>query len=575
MIFDIAQGLRNVQGMSAETVRKILETSRATFEQLAASAPDNLPLQRSRAAMLIEFGETYQTLGDLEQALAAYRDSLAIHERLAAGDRGNTDWQRDLSVSYNRIGDVLVAQGKLDEALKAYRDGLDIAEGLTAADPGNTKWQRDLSVWYDKIGDVLVAQGRLGDALKAYRAASLLPNVWRRPIAAMRNGSATCRCRTTGSARCCRHRASSTRALKAYRDGLAIAERLAAADRGNTQWQRDLSVSYDNVGNVLAAQGSLDDALKAYRDSLVIRERLAAADRSNTQWQHDLSVSYDNIGDVLVAQDELDDALKAYRDSLAIRERLAAADRSNTEWQRDLSVSYEKVGDVLMAQEKSRRCAQGLSRWPRNCRAPGRRGSQQHAMATRPRDVTQQSRRRAVGARQLDDALHAYLNGRGIAGRLAGADPSNTQWQRDLSLSQRGPATYCWPKAISTMRSRPTGTASLFVERLAAADPSNTQWQRDLSISYNKVGDVLMMQGKLDDALKVYRDGLAIRQRLAAADRSNAQWQRDLQTSVGRIGNISYRFVLERNFEMALASADQAVSLRPMLFGFTRTAHTP
>src|SRR5215831_16182457 len=51
LVFDIAQGLRDVQGMSVESVRKILGTAKATFEQLAASAPDDLTLQRSRAAM--------------------------------------------------------------------------------------------------------------------------------------------------------------------------------------------------------------------------------------------------------------------------------------------------------------------------------------------------------------------------------------------------------------------------------------------------------------------------------------------------------------------------------------------
>ena len=99
LVFDIAQGLRNVQGMSAETVRKILETAKATFEQLTASAPEDLALQRSRSAMLTEFGDTYLTLGDLEEASKAYRDSLAIDEELAAADRSNTQWQRDLSIS--------------------------------------------------------------------------------------------------------------------------------------------------------------------------------------------------------------------------------------------------------------------------------------------------------------------------------------------------------------------------------------------------------------------------------------------------------------------------------------------
>ena len=139
-------------------------------------------------------------------------------------------------------------------------------------------------------------------------------------------------------------------ALKAYQDSLAIADRLAKADPSNAGWQRDLSVSYDKVGDVLVAQGNLAEALKSYQDSLAIAERLAKADPGNAGWQRDLSVSYDKVGDVLVAQGNLAEALKSYQDSLAIRDRLAKADPGNAGWQRDLSVSYDKVGDVLVAQ---------------------------------------------------------------------------------------------------------------------------------------------------------------------------------------------------------------------------------
>jgi tetratricopeptide (TPR) repeat protein len=240
LVIDIARGLRNVQGMSAETVRKILETARATFEQLATSAPDDLALQRSRSVMLDEFGDTYLTLGDLDQALKAYRDGLAIAERLAAADRSNTRWQADLAISYERVGEVLVAQGKLDEALKAYRDGLAIRERLAAADRSNTLWQRDLSISYDRVGNVLVAQGKLDEALKAYR------------------------------------------------DGLAIRERLAAADRSNTLWQRDLAVSYGKIGDVMTREGQTGRALASYRKALEMMEPLAAADPTNILWQADI-----------------------------------------------------------------------------------------------------------------------------------------------------------------------------------------------------------------------------------------------------------------------------------------------
>jgi tetratricopeptide (TPR) repeat protein len=100
-------------------------------------------------------------------------------------------------------------------------------------------------------------------------------------------------------------------------------------------------------------------------------------------------------------------------------------------------------------------------------------------------------------------------------------------------------------------------------ERLAKADPNNAGWQRDLSVSYNKVGDVLVAQGNLPEALKSFRYSLAIRERLAKADPTNAGWQHDLQFSVTQIGGLAYRFVLARDFDRALAAADQATAVAP------------
>jgi tetratricopeptide (TPR) repeat protein len=177
-------------------------------------------------------------------------------------------------------------------------------------------------------------------------------------------------------------------ALKIYRDRLRIRERLAASDPSNTLWQIGLGISHERIGELLLkAQGDLAAALKEFEAKREIISRLVASDLSNAEWQRDLSVSYNWVGNVLRAQGKLDEALKTYRDGLAIMERLAASDPSNTRWQRDLSISYEKVGNVLVAQGK------------------------------------------------LDEALKAYREGLGITERLAAADRSNTQWQNELQYS--------------------------------------------------------------------------------------------------------------------------------------------
>ena len=64
-------------------------------------------------------------------------------------------------------------------------------------------------------------------------------------------------------------------------------------------------MSYDKIGDVLVARGNLAEALTSFRDGLAIAERLAQADPGNAGWQRDLSVSYNRIGDVLVARGNL------------------------------------------------------------------------------------------------------------------------------------------------------------------------------------------------------------------------------------------------------------------------------
>jgi len=64
------------------------------------------------------------------------------------------------------------------------------------------------------------------------------------------------------------------------------------------------------------------EALAAFRDSLAIRERLAKIDTNNIQWQRGLSVSYIKTGKVLMTQDRHAEALTAFHKSLAIREWL-------------------------------------------------------------------------------------------------------------------------------------------------------------------------------------------------------------------------------------------------------------
>jgi hypothetical protein len=149
------------------------------------------------------------------------------------------------------------------------------------------------------------------------------------------------------------------RARRAWRGMLAwcdLSDQLATA-AGERGWDLQRWISGER-GDIQTLLGDLNGALAAYRAGMAIRERLAAADRDNADWQRDLSVSHNKIGDVLQRQGDLNGALAAYRAGMAIAERLAAADRDNADWQRDLAFSlYRMTGLLIEAGDRDAACA--------------------------------------------------------------------------------------------------------------------------------------------------------------------------------------------------------------------------
>lgn len=66
---------------------------------------------------------------------------------------------------------------------------------------------------------------------------------------------------------------------------------LEGRDPANTGMQRDLSISWIQIGNLRAEQGDMGEALTAYEAAIEIRRVLAEHDPANIQWQVDFIVA--------------------------------------------------------------------------------------------------------------------------------------------------------------------------------------------------------------------------------------------------------------------------------------------
>jgi len=303
LVSEVAQQVRNMRGVRSATVHKILEAGRQTYDELAALAPGDLGLQRSRLAMLNAFGESYLTVADFEKAHNAYRSGLAIVERLRPEERSDAQWQHEISILYNNLGNVFMAEGKLDQALETYHRALAITQEVFTG----SQWQRDLWLSFSNVGNALKAQGKLEEALNAYREGLM------------------------------------TLPKEEYR-GMMTHEEM-------TRDSRDRAASYNNVGSVLLALGRLDEALKEYDSARESVDTLGILFvDSDTQTQYFLSISDEGRGDVFAAKGKLDEAVKNYRHALPAREYLVNSDPTNTRWQTALAAIHGKLATAYERQ---------------------------------------------------------------------------------------------------------------------------------------------------------------------------------------------------------------------------------
>jgi eukaryotic-like serine/threonine-protein kinase len=326
--------------------------------------------------------------------------------------------------------------------------------------------------------------------------------------------------------------------LKSYGDALVIRKKLVNMDAGNSNFQLDLSVSYEKAGNVAELQGDLNEALKDYQEVLRIRQSLAKQSPSNREWQRDLSTTFGKLGFIQTALGNLVGALKSYHDALAIVERLAIQDPNNADLVRDRWLVHFRIGEVLSSQGD-------LTEALNSYRAAL---SIRQASADRARDDAVGSREIALSLEKVSEvltiqgdlsgALKSYREAFDIRNQLTQRDPSNAAWQQDLAVSYEDVGSILSAQGNLSGALQQYQECLLIREALADRDKTNADSQRDLLTGYGEIGDMLLRIGDLDGAFKNYQNSLDIAQKLTRQDPRNTHWQRDLSIVYESMGNV-------------------------------------
>ncbi len=270
----IVQKIYQTIYMTDPALSKALAMEQAKREQAEQEA-GKLTRERDTLASELELAKTYLRIAQDASKQDAGETVKKARQALLVGDVKEAE--RLLQVDEEQF--AAVATRNLRKAAQLARERASLAEGQDTAkalsalrkaaeyEPGNREnWWR--------LGDILITSGNLADAVKAYeRFQALVMDEVRR-------------------------------------------------DPGNSEWQRDLSVSYERIGDVQVAQGDLAGALKSYTDGLNIARQLAGRDPLNAQWATDVVVSLYNLASLAPKGLSSEKAVASLREALDILEKL-------------------------------------------------------------------------------------------------------------------------------------------------------------------------------------------------------------------------------------------------------------
>lgn len=159
---------------------------------------------------------------------------------------------------------------------------------------------------------------------------------------------------------------------------------------------------------------------------------------------------------------------------------------------------------------------------------------------------------------ETEAAVNTGIQARDVLLALAKLQPNDADVQTKLSWanSRIGDALVEQHKLTEAVEAYET---SLHIDgRLVKADPTNADLLQGLAVDYQRIGNVRRDQSNWAEALKAFRASLEIFERLAKIDPANDRKQRDLSVAYQKIGDV---LVEQSNLPEALNSYRDALAI--------------
>jgi serine/threonine protein kinase/tetratricopeptide (TPR) repeat protein len=332
--------------------KQLLETALPFYLEFVRQRQEDPDLEAERGAAYGDLASLRRDTGDLEQALADLEEAEKIFRRLAKTFPDKLAYQGGLAETLISRGDTLASMGRSDQAEDAYRQAVKMLDRLASEQPNVSTHREFLARAAGELGLLLKDLGRQDEADTMFRRAITLREklIQEQPKAlALRQGLAQTWI-NRGALFHARHQADD--AAKAFQKALELLNADAAAERSgepalSTRIQQTRAQALNNLGILYHQQHRPVDAEQAYRDALAVKQKLADTFPSVPRYRRDLARSFSNLGVVLWDLGRPEEAQEAYQKAIGLYERLAADFPAAPAYAIDLAGTYMNLGRLM------------------------------------------------------------------------------------------------------------------------------------------------------------------------------------------------------------------------------------
>lgn len=479
-------GLRELRNTLLSEPIRFFKNLRQQMVSDGQPRPESL---KRLAAVAFSLGELTTEIGDQEDALDSFQQSLRIRNELLQLNPESVDAMLQHGNSLLAVGALKRELGMLDEARELADHAIELLQRAEKMSSGSQAVRSNLASSLNLRAVIFNQLGDPAQAIDAHREAVELqlamiakqPNniEFQRDLAGSYSNLGLCQ-KTLGK---------NELALDSYQNALRIRLRLANANPGSKDLRADVGMSHNNIGVLFKGLGKPAEALESYEASLRIRKQLATDYPTVSRFHHFVAQSLQNIAVVARETGKVQESIEAFREATAIYKKLCEENPTVLDYQSELAQSHCNTGVTLNEFGKA------------------------------------------------SEGLEALKTGRQIQEELVEQYPDAAECKIKLALSHEAIGKLLAEKGETSQALVAYREALELREKLSEEEPDSVQHQNGMATIHNLLGNLLLATGDKKNAVHYLRQAVAIQSKVAKEHPLVEEYQKVLALSFNNLGS--------------------------------------